>query len=64
LTVPRDVVVDRLEKVIKLARQEMTREFLICLPDHVLETQNIKHSHPSVFLIPFNHSTTIINPIS
>ncbi len=63
-------VLQSLEKVVKLARQEGSWKFSVCLLNQALETENVKDSYPSVPFIPRDHlvpndrlQLTIIRPI-
>ena len=53
-----DIWLQRLEEIIQLARQQDPWEFLICLPNKVFETENVKDCDPSILLTPINHSFT------
>jgi hypothetical protein len=53
-----DIWLQCLEKSIQLACQQDSWEFLICLPNKVFETENVKDRNPSILLTPINHLFT------
>ena len=55
-----DIVVQLLEEVVKLARQERSWEFPVRLSDQVFESENVEDPDPYILLAPTNHSATNI----